>query len=68
MCQSGEMSQSDAEITAEEAAELLGKSRSQVNRDAAAGRLPVLRKLKGQRGPRLFDRTAIEQLAEERVS
>ena len=49
-------------ITAKQVAEILGKSPSQVNRDAAADRIPV-----AVNNPRLrlFDRERIEELAGE---
>jgi hypothetical protein len=42
-------------ITAREAAQLARRSRSQINRDAAAGRLPVAQQFPGYKGPRMFD-------------
>lgn len=42
------------ELTAQEAAELAGLSRSQINRDAQNGKLPVARTFPGYKGPRLF--------------
>lgn len=49
-------------------AEKLGMSRSQVNRLAAAGDLPVIAKAPGVRGAYLFDKIAIDRLAAERAS
>lgn len=42
------------QITARQAADLAGISKSQIHRDAAAGKLPVARTLPGYNGPRLF--------------
>lgn len=42
-------------LTAREVAALAGRSKSQVNRDATAGRLAVAEQFPGYRGPRLFD-------------
>ena len=42
------------ELTAQEAAALAGRSRSQINRDARDGKLPVARTFPGYKGARLF--------------
>jgi hypothetical protein len=42
-------------ITAREAASVAGISRSQINRDAASGKLPTAQQFPGYNGPRLFD-------------
>lgn len=44
------------QLTSRQAAELAKRSRSQINRDAAAGRLPVAQQYPGYKGPRMFDR------------
>lgn len=54
---------SDDQMTTAEAAQALGKSRSQVTRLAKAGRLPVAAKSAGKCGAYLFDRDGIEQMA-----
>ena len=43
------------ELTAQEAAALAGRSRSQINRDAQNGKLPVARTFPGYKGARLFN-------------
>ena len=43
----------------------LRKSRRTVHRMAASGALPVVQKLPTERGAYLFDRDAVEQLAQE---
>lgn len=53
-------------IDSTEAASILGISRSQVNRLAAAGKVAALRKLDGPRGAYIFDRAYIERLAADR--
>lgn len=50
-------------IGSAEAAEILGESRSTVNRRAAAGELPFIAKGSGPRGPYFFDRATIESRA-----
>jgi excisionase family DNA binding protein len=55
-------------ITTAEAAVILGKSVSQVNRLAKDGRLPVAQQARGSRGPRFFDLDAVREYAEERAS
>jgi len=55
-------------IDSKEAAKILGLSRSQVNRRAAAGVLPYLSKSEGLRTPYIFDRSEIERLAKEKVA
>jgi predicted site-specific integrase-resolvase len=55
-------------IGSKEAAELLQLSQSQVNRRAAAGEIPYIRKNDGLRGPYIFDRSAIERISRTRVS
>lgn len=57
------MSQTD-HMTAVEVAARLGKSLATVKRYARAGKLPVSLKVPGTTGAYLFDRAAIEQLAE----
>lgn len=49
--------------TTAEVAELLGVSVATVNRRADKGLLPVVAKAPGVRGARLFDRAAVEALA-----
>ena len=43
------------ELTAREAAELAGRSKSQIHPDASTGKLPVARTFPGYNGPRLFN-------------
>jgi len=50
-------------IGAQEAADLLGLSRSQLHRQVIVVLVPVAFKSPGQRGPRLFRRSDIERLA-----
>ena len=50
-------------IGAQEAADLLGLSRSQLHRQVIAGLVPVAFKTPGKRGPRVFFRSDIERLA-----
>ena len=54
--------------SAEEVASILGISRSQVNRQAASGELPVAVKAPGIRGAYLFDRAAIQRIAKKRAA
>lgn len=63
LCDTGAMSQTL--LTAREVGALLGKSRSQVNRDAKDGKIPV-----AERHPRLnlFEPSVIAQLLKERAS
>ncbi|HTN59052.1 MAG TPA: helix-turn-helix domain-containing protein [Protaetiibacter sp.] len=51
-----------------EAAAILGKSVSQVNRLAKDGRLQVAQQAPGSRGPRFFDPDVVREYAEERAS
>lgn len=51
------------QITAREAAALLGCSVATVNRMAKDGRLPTVGKLPGLRGHNLFSRTVIQLIA-----
>ena len=51
-------------IGTKEAADLLGITRAQVNRRVLAGKLTPLGEF-GERGIRVFDRAAIEALAEK---
>lgn len=53
------------ELTAEEAAAILGCSRSTIARMARIGRLKPSRKLPGLRGPYLFRRADVEKLRDE---
>lgn len=55
-------------MTTAEVARVLGTSVATVNRRARARLLPVVAKAPGSRGAYLFDRAAIEALAEGRVS
>jgi hypothetical protein len=48
-------------ITSAEAARITGRSRSQINRDAATGRLAVLEQYPGRTGPRLFDEAEVRR-------
>lgn len=50
-------------IGSKEAAEILHKSVSQVNRLASIGRLAYITKAHGLRGPYLFDRSEVERWA-----
>lgn len=49
-------------ITSAEAARISGRSRSQINRDAAEGKLPSVSKFPGHRGPRLFDERVVREV------
>lgn len=51
-------------ITAREAAQLADRSRSQINRDAAAGKLPTAQQYPGYNGPRMFDEDDVIDYAE----
>ncbi len=42
------------ELTAKEAAQLAGRSKSQIHRDVESGKLPVARQFPGHNGARLF--------------
>lgn len=53
-------------LSTTEVAQILGLSRSTVNRRAMMGTLPVAMKLPGELGPNLFDRAEIEALKERR--
>lgn len=53
-------------VTSAEVAQILGVSRRTVHRRATAGLLPVMHKLRSGRGDFLFDKAAIEQIADER--
>lgn len=53
---------SKTSMTSAEVARLFRISRSEVQRRASAGELPVLDKAPGIRGAYLFDRTAIESM------
>lgn len=52
-------------VTAREAAGMTGRSRSQINRDAASGKLPVAQQFPGATGPRLFDADVVAEVYEE---
>lgn len=52
-------------LTTPEVALRLRKSRRTVHRMAASGALPVVQKLPTARGAYLFDREAVERLAQE---
>ena len=49
------------ELTAQEAAKLAGRSKSQIHRDANAGKLPVARTFPGYNGPRLFNEADVRK-------
>lgn len=51
-------------ITAREAATLAGLSRSQINRDAATGKLPTAQQYPGYNGPRMFDAEVVAEVYE----
>lgn len=51
-------------ITAREAAQISGRSRSQINRDAAAGKLPTAQRYPGYNGPRMFDEEDVNDYAD----
>ncbi len=48
-------------MSAREVAALVGKSKSTVNRDATAERIPHLDQFPGYNGPRLFDPEAVKR-------
>lgn len=50
-----------------EASEVLGVSKTTVTRWAKSGRLPVIRKLRGETGGWLFDAGVIRRVAQERL-
>lgn len=52
-------------ITAREAAQLAGISRSQINRDAASGKLPTAQQYPGYNGPRMFDEEVVAEVYED---
>jgi hypothetical protein len=49
------------QVTAAEAARIARRSRSQINRDAAAGRLKVAMQYPGYNGPRMFDEDVVRE-------
>jgi hypothetical protein len=51
-------------ITAREAAQIAARSRSQINRDAAEGKLPTAQKFPGYKGARLFDESDVAKVYE----
>lgn len=53
------------EITAAEAAEIIGKDRRQITRLVERGELKATRKLPGATGAYLFNRADVEALAEK---
>lgn len=55
-------------IMSAEAADILGVQQRQLNRMVRRGEIPVVAKLDGATGPRLFDRAVIERLARERAA
>ncbi len=60
------MSNTGELITTAQVAEVLGITVAWANKQAAAGRLPVVQKLPGRTGAYLFDRSAIEVEAGKR--
>lgn len=50
-------------VTAREAAKIAGRSRSQINRDASSGKLPVAQQYPGYNGPRMFDEDEVAEYA-----
>lgn len=55
-------------ITSAEAAQILGKGVSSVNRDAQLGYLPYALKLPGKTGAYLFERVVVEAKAQTRAT
>lgn len=55
-------------IGSADAATILGVSRSQLQRMAALGEIATATRLSSRRGARLFERSAVEALAAERVN
>lgn len=55
-------------ITSAEAAQILGKGVSAVNRDAQLGYIPIAKKLPGKTGAYLFEREAIEAKAQAKAT
>lgn len=51
-------------ITAREAAKIADRSRSQINRDAAAGKLPTAQQYPGYNGPRMFEEADVLEYVE----
>lgn len=51
-------------VTAREAAQIARRSRSQINRDAAAGKLPAAQQYPGYNGPRMFDADTVAEVYE----
>lgn len=49
-------------ITARQVAELTGRSKSQVNRDAKTGKLPAAEVYPGYNGPRIFDEEVVRKV------
>lgn len=54
-------------VTAREAARIAHRSHSQINRDAASGKLPVAYKAPGTRGQRLFTIADLADVYEDDV-
>ena len=54
-----------AQITTDEVARLLGRSKATVKRQAKAGTLPVAFKFQGRTGAYVFSRDAIEAIADD---
>ena len=54
-------------IQSAEAAAILGEPQTTFNRKAAAGDYPVVTKLAGPTGARLFDKATIVAIAESRI-
>jgi len=55
-------------VTTLEAASILGRRVSTINRWANAGILPIAARGNGIRGPRMFQRGDVERLARERIA
>jgi excisionase family DNA binding protein len=58
--------QTETLINTVEAADSLGVSVTTVNRWAASGKLPIVRKLSGDTGAYVFDRSDVEALRADR--
>jgi hypothetical protein len=52
-------------VTAQEAARIAKRSRSQINRDAKDGKLPTAQQFPGYKGARLFDEDEVRAVYRE---
>lgn len=49
-------------LTARQAAEISGRSKSQIHRDALSGKLPIAQQYPGYNGPRMFDEEQVRRI------